>query len=61
LVADFFGGSGTTGVAAKRLGRRFILVDQNPVTIRIAQDCLADEVQPSPSLFEKTLCGAMAV
>ena len=30
LVADFFGGSGTTGVAAKRLGRRYLLVDDNP-------------------------------
>jgi len=33
-VADFFGGSGTTGVAAKRLGRRFILVDENPEATR---------------------------
>ena len=30
LVADFFCGSGTTGVAAKRLGRRYLLVDDNP-------------------------------
>lgn len=52
LVADFFGGSGTTGVAAKRLGRRFILVDQNPEAIRIAQARVASEAEPSPSLFE---------
>jgi site-specific DNA-methyltransferase (adenine-specific) len=29
LVLDFFAGSGTTGVAALELGRRFILVDNN--------------------------------
>jgi site-specific DNA-methyltransferase (adenine-specific) len=29
LVADFFAGSGTTGVAAHELGRRFVLVDNN--------------------------------
>ena len=30
LVADFFAGSGTTGAAALELGRRFLLVDDNP-------------------------------
>ena len=30
LVLDFFAGSGTTGAVAKKLGRRFILVDENP-------------------------------
>jgi len=30
VVLDFFAGSGTTGVAALELGRRFILVDNNP-------------------------------
>jgi site-specific DNA-methyltransferase (adenine-specific) len=30
LVADFFAGSGTTGAAALELGRRFLLVDNNP-------------------------------
>lgn len=29
LVLDFFAGSGTTGVAAHALGRRFVLVDDN--------------------------------
>lgn len=52
LVADFFGGSGTTGVAAKRLGRRFILVDQNSEAIQIALTRIAAEAEPSPSLFE---------
>jgi site-specific DNA-methyltransferase (adenine-specific) len=34
-VLDFFAGSGTTGVAALELGRRFILVDNNPEAIQV--------------------------
>lgn len=30
IVLDFFAGSGTTGAAAHELGRRFILIDDNP-------------------------------
>lgn len=37
LVADFFCGSGTTGAVAKRLGRRYLLVDDNPEAVRIAR------------------------
>ena len=40
LVADFFCGSGTTGVAAKKLGRRFLLADDNPEAIRITRSRL---------------------
>jgi site-specific DNA-methyltransferase (adenine-specific) len=40
-VADFFCGSGTTGVAAKKLGRRYLLVDDNPDAIRITNERLA--------------------
>jgi len=35
IVLDFFAGSGTTGVAAHELGRRFILVDNNPEAIQV--------------------------
>ncbi len=35
LVLDFFAGSGTTGVAALELGRRFVLVDNNPEAIEV--------------------------
>ncbi len=35
LVLDFFAGSGTTGVAALELGRRFLLIDNNPQAIRV--------------------------
>jgi DNA modification methylase len=34
LVADFFCGSGTTGVAAKNLNRRYLLVDSGAVAIK---------------------------
>jgi site-specific DNA-methyltransferase (adenine-specific) len=35
LVADFFAGSGTTGVAAYEAGRRFLLVDSSPAAIAV--------------------------
>lgn len=35
LVVDFFAGSGTTGAVAKKLGRRFILVDENPDAVNV--------------------------
>lgn len=34
-VLDFFAGSGTTGEAALKLGRSFILVDENPEAIKV--------------------------
>lgn len=41
-VLDFFGGSGTTGVAAHELGRNFILVDSNPQAIEVMKKRLAN-------------------
>ena len=35
LVLDFFAGSGTTGAACLELGRRFILVDNNPQALEV--------------------------
>jgi site-specific DNA-methyltransferase (adenine-specific) len=35
LVADFFAGSGTAGVAAHEAGRRFLLVDNNPEALAV--------------------------
>jgi site-specific DNA-methyltransferase (adenine-specific) len=37
LVLDFFAGSGTTGEAAARLGRRALLVDCNPEALRVME------------------------
>jgi site-specific DNA-methyltransferase (adenine-specific) len=41
LVLDFFAGSGTTGEAAARLGRRFLLVDSSPEAVRVMAKRLA--------------------
>ena len=35
VVLDFFAGSGTTGAACLELGRRFILVDNNPEALEV--------------------------
>jgi len=40
VVLDFFAGSGTTGFVANELGRRFVLVDQNPESIQVIKDRL---------------------
>ncbi len=37
LVLDFFAGSGTTGEAAARNGRSFLLVDENPAAVAIME------------------------
>jgi site-specific DNA-methyltransferase (adenine-specific) len=34
-VLDYFAGSGTTGAAARALGRRYLLVDSNPEAVRV--------------------------
>jgi site-specific DNA-methyltransferase (adenine-specific) len=41
LVADVFAGSGTTGEAAARLGRGYLLVDSNPEAVRVMARRLA--------------------
>jgi len=43
LVVDLFAGSGTTGAAAARLGRRFILGDASPVAIATMRSRLLRE------------------
>ena len=42
VVLDFFAGSGTTGFVANQLGRKFILVDQNPESIEIIRSRLPE-------------------
>jgi len=37
-VLDFFAGSGTTGAVAKKLGRGYVLIDQNPQAIDIMKE-----------------------
>jgi site-specific DNA-methyltransferase (adenine-specific) len=45
-VLDFFAGSGTTGAVAADLGRRFLLVDDNPAAVEIMRTRL-----PAPTRF----------
>ena len=42
LVLDFFAGSGTTGVAAARNDRRFVLVDSNLEAVQVAAKRLTE-------------------
>ena len=42
LVVDFFAGSGTTGEAAARNGRNFLLVDSSPEAARVMERRLAE-------------------
>jgi site-specific DNA-methyltransferase (adenine-specific) len=50
LVLDFFAGSGTTGAAAAKLGRRFLLIDSSPEAVKIMRKrlgSLASAAEPS--------------
>jgi site-specific DNA-methyltransferase (adenine-specific) len=40
-VLDFFAGSGTTGVAAARAGRKFILMDSSADAVKVMTERLA--------------------
>ncbi len=42
LILDPFAGSGTTGVAALRLGRRFLGWEMNPEYVEVARKRLAN-------------------
>ncbi len=46
LVLDPYAGSGTTGVAAARHGRRWLLVDNNPEAVAIARSRLEPDGSP---------------
>jgi site-specific DNA-methyltransferase (adenine-specific) len=46
LVADFYCGSGTTAVAARNLGRRYLAIDSNQEAVRIASQRLDTKTEP---------------
>lgn len=56
LVLDFFAGSGTTGEAAAKNGRRFLLVDENADAIRVMKKRLA---KYSPRLVDGSPSGSV--
>ncbi|MGP4112977.1 DNA-methyltransferase [Streptomyces sp. 4N509B] len=49
LVLDPFSGSGTTGLAARRLGRSYIGIDINPTFTRVAELALAPAHTTAPA------------
>lgn len=58
LVIDFCCGSGTTAIAARNLGRRFIVGDITPEYVQVARDRLA---QPwTPNMFTTLPAAASA-
>ena len=67
-ILDPFMGSGTTGVAAVSLGRRFIGIEIEPKYFDIACRRIADELsrprlaftEPAPAVVQASLFGAEA-
>jgi len=53
-VLDFFAGSGTTGEAAAKHGRRFVLIDENPEAVRVIQRRLGGSANTNPSARNKS-------
>jgi site-specific DNA-methyltransferase (adenine-specific) len=51
-VLDFFAGSGTTGAAARELGRKFVLIDQNPESIEVIQDRLRSDFENETKIIK---------
>ncbi len=51
LVADYFGGSGTTGAVAGKLGRRWIMCELGKVGIQVARSRLVEQMA-KPFLIE---------
>ena len=49
LVLDFFAGSGTTGAAAAKHGREFLLVDENADAVAVMQKRLAEHLTSPPT------------
>lgn len=50
VILDPFAGTGSTAVAALRLGRRAVCVDQNPEYVRVLKERCRLEVENSPAL-----------
>jgi modification methylase len=54
LILDPFFGVGTTGSVAKRLGRRFIGIEQNPGYVSLARSRIEKVIPTAPSDLEVT-------
>ncbi len=53
LVLDPFGGSGTTGVVAQSYRRQWVMIEQNPEYVQIANERLRHVKVPLPKGLEK--------
>lgn len=67
IVADFFAGSGTAGMAAHELGRRFLMVDSNPDACHVMasrfaaiEGVLYDGFLPEEHAQQQRLIGAVS-
>ena len=60
-VLDFFAGSGTTGEACRLLGRRFVLVDDNPEALATMARRFAGIDEVDWVGFDPVACGDIAV
>ncbi len=49
VVLDFFAGSGTTGAAAAKHGRGYVLIDSSPAAVRVMERRLAVTKSRTPS------------
>jgi site-specific DNA-methyltransferase (adenine-specific) len=56
ICLDFFAGSGTTGDAARKNGRGFILIDNNPQAIEVMKKRLGVSVRTIDDLVERNIC-----
>ncbi len=54
VVLDPFFGTGTTGAAARRLGRHYIGIEQNPDYVRIAQERISKVIPTTAENLEVT-------
>ena len=53
-VLDCFMGSGSTGVAALRMGRDFIGIEQDPVMFQVAQKRIQEEGVPQSPTWDRS-------
>lgn len=51
-VLDFFAGSGTTGAVAHALGRKFVMIDQNPESLATIEARLRPHLQSAADMEE---------
>lgn len=51
-VLDAFGGSGTTGKAAAELGRKFILIDQSDIAIKLEREFFESDLLESTDFVD---------